>query len=122
MARMILASLSGLSSDHTVLDTAIAAARIGGGHVLALRARIDVVDAAAALSGGLPKPGLSISDSIVRIREEERPRARHAREAYDEALRRHGVGKDSPVTLAWEETASLSDTLLGQARYHDLTV
>lgn len=122
MVRIILASLSGLSSDRTVLDTAIAAARIEGGHVLALRARIDVVDAAAAASLGFPRPGLNISDSIARIREEERLRARHAREAYDEAHKRHGIGKDCPVTLAWEETASLSDTLLAQARYHDLTV
>lgn len=122
MTRMILASLSGLSSDHTVLDTAIAAARIEGGHVLALRARIDVVDAAATVSVGFPRPGLSISDSIVRIREEERLRARHAREAYDEARSRHGIGTDGSVTFAWEETASLSDTLLAQARYHDLTV
>ncbi|MBN9544706.1 MAG: universal stress protein [Alphaproteobacteria bacterium] len=122
MARMILASLSGLSSDHTVLDTAIAAAHIDGGHVLALRTRIDVVDVAAAASIGLPRPGLGISDSIVRIREEERVRARHARGAYDEARSRHGIDAGSPVTLAWEETASLSDTLLARARYHDLTV
>jgi len=122
MARMILASLSGLSSDHTVLDTAIAAARTGGGHVLALRARIDVVDVAAAVSVGFPRPGLSISDSIVRIREEERTRARHARTAYDEALKRHGLGKEGSVTLSWEETASLPDALLARARYHDLTV
>jgi len=122
MARMILASLSGLSSDRTVLDTAIAAAHIEGGHVLALRARIDVVDAAAAVSVGLPRPGLNISDSIIRIREEERLRARHAREAFDEAHSRHGIGKEGPVTLAWEETVSLSDALLVRARYHDMTV
>jgi nucleotide-binding universal stress UspA family protein len=122
VARIVLASLSGLSSDRTVLDTAIAAARIEGGHILALRARIDVVDAAAVTSVGFPRPGLNISDSIARIREEERLRARHAREAYEDAHRRHGIGKDSPVTLAWEEIASLSDTLLAHTRYHDLTV
>lgn len=122
MAQSVLASLSGLSSDHTVLDTAIAAARIAGGHVLALRARIDVVDAAAALSVGFPRPGLGINDSISRIREEERLRARHAREVYNEALKRHGIGAESPVTLAWEQATSLPDELLAQARYHDLTV
>ena len=119
---MILASLSGLSSDHAVLDTAVAAARINGGHVLALRTRIDVVEAAAATSVGFPRPGLNISDSVARIREEERMRARHAREAYEQAFKHHGAGKGSPVTLAWDETTSLSDTLLAQARYHDLIV
>lgn len=122
VARIVLASLSGLSSDHTVLDTAIAAARIGGGHVLALRARIDVVDAAVARSVGFPRPGLSVNESIVRIREEERLRARHARAAYEQALQHHGIGKDSLVTCAWEETTSLSDTLLARSRYHDMTV
>jgi nucleotide-binding universal stress UspA family protein len=122
VARTILASLSGLSSDRTVLDTAIAAARIDGGHIFVLRSRIDVVDAAAAASVGFPRPGLNISDSIARIREEERVRAHHAREAYDEAHKHHGIGKDCPVSLAWEEMASLPDTLLAQTRYHDLTV
>jgi nucleotide-binding universal stress UspA family protein len=122
VSQVILASLSGLSSDRTVLDTAIAAASIQGGHVHALRTRIDVVDAAAAVSVGFPRPGLSISDSIGRIREEERLRARHAREAYEEAIHRHGIGKNSAVTATWEEITSLSDTLLAQSHYHDLTV
>jgi len=122
MARSILAALAGLSSDRTVLDTAIAAARIEGGHVLALRARIDVVDAAAVLSVGFQNPAVNMGDSIARIREEETLRARHAREAYEDALGRHGIGNGGPVTLAWAETTSLFDELLVQARYHDLTV
>jgi nucleotide-binding universal stress UspA family protein len=120
--RSILASLTGLSSDRTVLDTAIAAARIDGGHVTALRARIDVVDAASVLAVGFPNPGVSIGDSVALIREEETARSKHAREAYDDAIRRHGIGADGPVTLAWLETVSLFPEFLTEARYHDLTV
>lgn len=122
MKRSILASLTGLSSDRTVLDTAIAAARIDGGHVTALRARIDVVDAASVLAVGFPNPGVSIGDSIALIREEESARSKHAREAYDDAVQRHGIGRNGPVTLAWLETVSLFPEFLTEARYHDLTV
>lgn len=122
MKRSILASLSGLSSDRSVLDTAIAAARMDGGHVTALRARIDVVDTAAVLAVGFPHPGVSIGDSVALIREEEATRSKHAREAYDDAIQRHGIGKDGPITLAWLETVSLSPELLTEARYHDLIV
>ena len=122
MTRSILASLSGLSSDRTVLDTAIALARIEGGDVLCLRARIDVVDAAAVLSVGFPNPGMPIGDSIASIRAEEMQRSRHAREAYDEAIARHGIGKDGGVALSWAETTSLFGELIAQARYHDMTV
>lgn len=122
MKRSILASLTGLSSDRTVLDTAIAAARIDGGHVTALRARIDVVDAASVLAVGFPNPGVSIGDSVALIREEETARSKHAREAYDDAIQRHGIGADGPVTLAWLETVSLFPEFLTEARYHDLTV
>lgn len=122
MTRSVLAHLTGLSSDRTVIDTAIAAARIGGGNVLALRARIDVVGAAAALAVGLPNPTSNIQDSITDIRNEEAARAQHAFEVYDEALKRHGITNETPVRLMWEETTSLTDALLQQARYHDLTV
>lgn len=122
MTRSVLAHLTGLSSDRTVLDTAIAAARIGGGTVLALRTRIDIIGAAAALAVGLPNPTLNIQDSIADIRKEEAARAQHAREAYDEALNRHDITNESLVRLIWEETRSLSSTSLARARYHDLTV
>jgi len=122
MTKSILASLSGLSSDRTVLDTAIALARIEGGEVMCLRARIDVVDAAAVLSVGFPNPGMPIGDSIASIREEEIQRSRHARAAYDEAMARHRIGKDVGVSLSWAETTSLFGELIAQARYHDLTV
>jgi nucleotide-binding universal stress UspA family protein len=122
MTKSILASLSGLSSDRAVLETAMALARIEGGAVMCLRARIDVVDAAAVLSVGFPNPGMPIADSIASIREEETQRSRHAREAYDEAIARHRIGKDGGVSLTWAETTSLFGELIAQARYHDLTV
>ena len=124
MTRSILASLSGLSSDRAVLETAIAAARIEGGHILALRARIDVVDAAAVLTVGFPEAHVPLADSVARIREEENTRSSHARAAYDAAMKTiaAGAAKENPVTLTWAETTSLFDELIAQARLHDLTV
>ena len=124
MTRSILVSLSGLSSDRAVLQTAIAAGRIEGGHILALRARIDVVDAAAVLTVGFPEAHMPIADSIVRIREEENSRSRHARDAYDAAMKAvdAGAAGQNRVTLAWAETTSLFAELIAQARLHDLTV
>ncbi len=124
MTKSILACLSGLSSDHTVLEIAIAVARIEGGHVLSLRARIDVVDAAAVLKVGFPDTHEAIADTVARIREEENSRSRHAKAAFDEAMKRIALGttKENPVTLSWAQTSSLSAEDLTQARYHDLTV
>jgi nucleotide-binding universal stress UspA family protein len=119
---LILASLTGLSSDRTVLDTAIAVAKIDGGHVTALRARIDVVDAASVLAVGFSHPGTSMANSAALIHEEEVARSRHAREAYDDAIKRHQIKEAGPVTLSWRETVSLLPELLTEARYNDLTV
>ena len=123
MTRSILASLSGLSSDRAVLQTAIALARIEGGHILALRARIDVVDAAAVLTVGFPDAYVPMADSIARIREEENSRSHHARAAYDAAMKDvQAAAATQNVTLAWAETTSLFAELIAQARLHDLTV
>ena len=124
MTRSILASLTGLSSDRAVLETAIALARVEGGQILALRARIDVVDAAAVFTVGFPDASVPIADTLSRIREEENTRSRHARTAYEEAMKRigGGGGKENPVILAWAETTSLFAELIAQARYHDITV
>jgi len=122
----ILASLSGFGSDQAVLDTAIAVAKWQGSHVLCLHTRIDAVRTAAVSELAGTRPDLS--QGLVRsITAEEDARSRHAVEAFQDALRRHGLAQaDTPqgsaATLAWAERRSFLNETLHQARYHDLVV
>ena len=122
----ILASLSGFGSDQAVLDTAIALAKWHDSHVLCLHTRIDAVRTAAVSE--LAGTRHDLSQGLVRsITVEEDARSRHAVEAFQDALRRHGLAQaDTPqgstATLAWVERRSFLNETLHQARYHDLVV
>lgn len=124
----ILAHFSGLASDRAVIDTALSLARSQGGRVLAMYSQIEVVDAASVLQVGLPSPQIPMADTLARIGAEERERSRHAKTAFDDAIRRHGVtGTEDAcdgtlVTASWKEAGSFFNEGLPEARYHDVTV
>ena len=127
MSKAILASLTGLGSDRAVMEAAITAARIDGGHITCLHARIDVVQTAAMVEVTFPQHqhGLEV---LRRITQEETERGRHAREAFETAIKHHGIqertepdGKSS-LTACWRETRSFFNETVEEARYHDLTV
>jgi len=126
MTKTILASLSGLSSDRTVLEAAVAAARIEGGHIQCLHTRIDAVETAAVL--GLSSPRVDLHSSLQLIARQEEERSRHARQTFDEVCKRHALslhdtpGKAAPVSAAWRENQSFLNETLTEARYHELTV
>lgn len=125
MARSILASLTGFRRDHAVMETAIALAAMEGGHVEALHARIDVVETAALIEATYPRHRDNFEDAMRRIADEERARSAHARAAFDESCRRHGLMRRAApgsVQAVWMETKSFFNETLGAARYHDITV
>jgi nucleotide-binding universal stress UspA family protein len=127
MPKSILASLTGLGSDKTVMETAIAAARTDGGHVICLHARIDVVEAAAMMEVTFPQ--YHHGDKVIlQISREEVERAGHARTAYDDTIKRYNIFQcdapagEVPITACWKETKSFFNETLEETRYHDLTV
>ena len=129
MPKTILASLTGLGSDHTVLESAVALARIEGGHVCGLHTRIDILETAALIETASPRQNFSPQDLLQEISSQEDTRSRHARRAFEEACTRHALGvRDTPVKDApslsaeWKENRSFLNETLHEARYHDVTV
>ena len=127
MPKSILASLTGLGADRAVLDTAIAAAHIDGGHVTCLHARIDVVESAALVEVTFPQRDHRV-DIIRQIGQEEIKRGQHARASFEDAIKHHNIPQrdepdvKAPVTTSWRETKSFFNETLEEARYHDFTV
>lgn len=127
MPKSILASLTGLGADRAVMEVAIAAAQIDGGHVTCLHARIDVVETAALLEVTFPQRHHG-ADLIRQISQEETERGQHARAAFEDAIKHHKLPQrdepngEAPVTARWRETKSFFNETLEEARYHDLTV
>ncbi len=124
----ILASLTGLGSDRTVLEAAVAMARIEGGHIDCLHTRIDAVEGAALMAATSPHPNTNIHGVLRRISEEEAGRSRHAREAFKDICQRYALStSDAPsdtalISASWAERRSFQNETLHEARYHDLTV
>ena len=124
----ILASLTGLGSDRTVLEAAVAMARIGGGHIDCLHTRIDAVEAAALMAASSPRGTTDIHGLLRELSDEEARRSRHARQAFDDICKRYALPlRDAPVdtapiSAAWKEHRSFLNETLHEARYHDLTV
>jgi nucleotide-binding universal stress UspA family protein len=127
MPKSILASLTGLGADRAVVDAAIAAARIDGGHVTCLHARIDVVETAALLQVTFPQRHHGV-DLIRQISQEEIERGHSARAAFYDAVKHHNIpqrdepNEEAPVSICWRETKSFFNETLEEAQYHDLTV
>lgn len=128
MPRTILASLTGLSSDRTVLEAAVAMARIEGGHITCLHTRIDVVEAAATMAAISPHHNTNVHGLLAKISTEERERSHHARQTFGDICKRYTLSiRDTPddttsVTATWKESQSFLNETLHEARYHDLVV
>ena len=126
MPRSILASLTGLGSDRAVMETAIAAARIEGGHLTCLHARVDTLGAAAMVETMFPQTRFE-PGQIRAMSEEDAQRTAHARAAFDRAARQHDLSVcdapgEAPVSLSWMETRSVVDETVEEAYYHDVIV
>lgn len=124
----ILASLTGFGSDRTVLEAAMAVARISGGHVQCLHTRIDVVEAAALMAARSPGRESDVHALLREISNQEAERSRHARQAFDEICRHYALSlRDTPaddarISASWKENRSFLNETLHEARYHDITV
>jgi nucleotide-binding universal stress UspA family protein len=126
MPQSILASLTGLGTDRIVMETAIAAARIQGGHITCLHARVDALGAAQMVETMFPQSRFE-PGQIRAMSQEDTERTAHARAAFDHAVRQHGLSVcdapgEAPVSLAWLETRSVVDETVEEAWYHDLVV
>src|SRR6185437_10658327 len=112
--KSILASLTGFSSDRTVLDAAVAMARPGAAHIHCLHARIDVSQTADFVSATARAEDV-LFELTRTIAEEERARARHAEIAFHDACKRHALpGADRPeqadgISASWQEIVTLED-------------
>lgn len=126
MPNSILASLTGLGTDHAVMATAIAAAKIQGGHVTCLHTRIDVVETAALTKTLFPQRTDDLT-VMRRISDEESDRSRLARAAFDVSVKEYGLPDqagpaDTSVSASWMETKSFQNEVLDEARFHDMVV
>jgi nucleotide-binding universal stress UspA family protein len=127
MPRSILASLTGLGTDRAVIEAAVAAAHIEGGHVTCLHARIDAIETAAMVEVMFPqqRDGLAV---VHQITQEQSEREHHAREAFDAAVKRHGLalrnkpGGEGEITASWHQTTAFFRETLEEARFHELVV
>lgn len=128
MMKTILASLTGFSSDRTVLDAAIAAARIDDAHVQCLHTRIDPAETTMLYKSMTPHHVELMSEISRKIAEEEKGRSEHAKAAFQDACKRHALNVcDAPsgapgVSIGWKEVETLLNQTLHEARYHDLVV
>lgn len=128
MSRTILASLTGLGSDHSVMETAVALGRIAGGHIRCLHTRIDAVETAALVEAASPRQHADLHGLLQKISAEEDERSRHARHAFEEARDRHGFSqtdipvKATSISAEWKESRSFLNETLHESRYHDVTV
>jgi len=126
MAKSILAALTGLGGDRAVMETAIAAARIEGGHVTGQHARVDTLGAAAMVETMFPQarhdPAL-----LHHIGREDAERTGRAHAAFTATAQQYGLRVcdtpgEAPVSLGWAESRSIFDETAEEARYHDLAV
>jgi nucleotide-binding universal stress UspA family protein len=128
MIKTILASLTGFSSDRTVLDAAIALARIGTGHVKCLHTRIDAAEGAALVGVTNSQLHANLPQMLQRIVQEENERSQRCQAAFADACKRFSVtisndpAKAETVSASLIEMTTLLNETLHEARFHDLVV
>lgn len=131
MFKTMLVSAGGAITDTPVFETALAAARLSGAHLVFLHVRVDVRDVIASMASGELGAGVGM-DGLIDDMEADAARlqgeAKSAVEAFcaraqiamtDAAM----VGSGSGVTAEWRtEIGRLSDCLSAYARAADLMV
>lgn len=127
MPKAILAPLTGYSSDLTVLDAAVAAARIEGAHIRCLHTRTGVIPATALVAYRTPEVRHDLHKLSQQIAAEQDERLGHARAAFDDACKRHSLvvqnaPSDAAVSVEWQDMQTPLNEVLDEARYHDLVV
>jgi nucleotide-binding universal stress UspA family protein len=128
MTKTILASLTGLGSDRTVLEAAVALARVEGGHIKCLHTRIDPAETAALVGAATPRRDGNLHVTMNRISEEQEERSRHAREAFEDIRKRNALAvsetpaEGTPISVCWAQSTSFLNETLHEARYYDVTV
>lgn len=123
MIKSVLASLTGYGSDRTVLDTAMAVARIGAGHVEAFHIRLDSLEIGAIMGSVSTREDLQ--PLINKTANQQNERSRQAKAAFDDACKRHAVSSEKSsdtVSASWKECRGIIDETFDEARYHDLAV
>lgn len=123
MIKSVLASLTGYGSDRTVLDTAMAAARIGAGHVEAFHIRLDTLEI-GAIMGSVPTRE-DLLPLVDKTASQQDQRSRQAKAAFEDACKRHAVSAEKTpdtVSASWKECRGIIDETFDEARYHDLAV
>lgn len=128
MIKTVLASLTGFSADRSVLDAAVAVARIEGAHVQCLHTRIDPIETAAMYKSIALNHADTMQQISREIASEEQERSAHARAEFQDACKRHGLTvRDKPTqeagpSISWKEVVTLLNETLYEVRYHDLVV
>ncbi len=128
MIKTILASLTGYASDRTVLDAAVAAARMDGAHIHCLHTRIGAIQASALVGYSQANHHLDLHTVNRQIAAEQAERLLHARAAFEDACKRHSLPvMDTPsgavgASASWQDVETLLNETLHQASYHDLVV
>jgi nucleotide-binding universal stress UspA family protein len=128
MIKTILASLTGFSSDRTVLDAAIAIARIDAAHVTGLHTRLNAIEGAALVGAIGSRWPARLPEILRRIAQAESERSENCKEAFADACKRHSVtingdpAKAEGVSASLTEMAMLHNKTLQEARFNDLVV
>ena len=127
MMKTVLASLTGYNSDRTVLDAAVAVARIDGAHIQCLHTRIGVTQATALTACAAPAHHFDLHKLSQQFAEEQAERLGHAKAAFEDACERHSLAaknapSDAALSATWRQVETLSNETLHEARYHDVVV
>jgi len=123
MIKSVLASLTGYGSDRTVLDAAIAAARIETGHVEAFHIRLDTLEIGAIMGSVSTREDLQ--PLVDKTASQQDQRSRQAKASFEDACKRHAVSSEKTsdtVSASWKECRGIIDETFDEARYHDLVV
>jgi nucleotide-binding universal stress UspA family protein len=129
---VILAVVTGASSDGDVLDATVALSRIYDSHIEVLHPRLDPYHVLAGLIDGIN--GLGTSDIIVGIRQDIERRCRLAQASFASWIDRHGIrlepdigknitGQSSGPTTSWRQFEGTYEGAMTQyGRLADLIV
>jgi nucleotide-binding universal stress UspA family protein len=128
MPKIILLPATGTAVDGAVFTTALAAARLFDGHLIALHVRPDVRREIAAMASADMGMAGGLDSTIAQMEEEADSRERAAEAAWRGFCETHGIKLAerpcaSTVTYEWaSETGNAADWLSEYGRAADLVV